>query len=260
MNVEVRCAYPEALLYANVHANARTCSRWLKQSEANESTAVIIGGGPSVADYLDTIRKRQALGQTLFALNGVCRFLNDHGIVPEYQVFLDANKEMGDRVGEARHYLVASCVAPELLAVLPADRVTLWHHALPQLEEYLPEYTEPFNLIGGSATVGMASMCLVYAMGFRHLHLNGYDSSNRDGNDHCYAVPITEERLGDVVHNDFEVVYGDKTFRSTLAMTRQAELFPTMCNALIDQGSTITVDAAGLIKAVMEDVAANAAH
>lgn len=254
MNIEVRCAYPETLLYANVHSNSRKQSRWLMQSEAHGGHAVIVGGGPSVAGKLNLIRKRQALGQAIFALNGVCRFLNSHGIVPEYQVFMDSNKEMGDRIGAANHYLIASTVAPELLAALPADRVTLWHHALPKLEEYLPDYEEPFNLIGGRATVGLASMCLVYAMGYRFLHLFGYDSSNRDGNDHCYAVPITEERLGDVILNDVEVTYGNKTFRSTLAMTRQAELFPAACNNLLDLGCIITNDSEGLIMAVMEDV------
>lgn len=262
MNIQVGCAYPLDLLYANVRKNCATHSRWTVQSEAHDGHAVLIGGGPSLVDKLDLIKWRAGLGQTLFALNGACRFLNKNGIVPEYQVFLDANEDMGERVGEAKQYLVSSQCSITLLAALPADRVTLWHFGLPEVQNHIPDHDGPFNIIGGGLTIGLTAMCLAYAMGFRKLHVFGYDCSNRNGKDHAYDVPITEERLGDAILNDVEVSYGDKIFRSTLAMTAQAETFPKVCNNLIDAGALITVDVDKdcLLAAVLQDVFSNPAQ
>lgn len=261
MNIEIRCAYPTELLLDNVRKNVLTHTEWVGQRPDTGGHAVLVGGGPSLADYLDNIKKRQAHGQTIFALNGACRFLNDNGIVPEYQVFLDANKEMGDRVGEAGQYLVSSQCAPELLAALPKHKVLLWHSLTPGIEDCLPDNPADYMLIGGGGTVGLTSMPLAYVMGFRHLHLFGYDSSNRAGKDHAYAVPVTEERIGGEILNSVKVTYGDKVFESTLSMTRQAEMFPLVCNGLIDNGCTITVDVDpnSLLAAVMQDVNSNPA-
>lgn len=261
MNVKVGCAYPLNALYENVKANSLACKSWTAQLPAHEGHAVIIGGGPSLPDFLPSIKWRHSLGQTIFALNGACRFLNDNGIIPDYQVFLDANKEMGDRIGNAREYLVASQCDPILLAALPANRITLWHFGLPDLEKHVPEHNAEWNIIGGGLTIGLTSMCLAYAMGYRVLHLYGYDSSNKAGKDHGYAVPITEERLGDQILNSVSVEYGGRTFQSTLAMTAQAELFPKVCNNLIDAGTTITVDVdpESLLAAVMAEVRASIA-
>ncbi len=253
MNIEVTCATPDRELYANVRANSRACSKWLTISPAHGGHAVIVGGGPSVADKLPLIRKRIALGQKVFALNGACRFLNDHGIVPDYQVFLDANPELTDRIGEAKEYLVASQCNPNLIAALPS--ATLWHPAIPNIADHWPaNWEDGATLIGGGVTVGLTTMCLAYTMGYRFLHLFGYDSSNRNGADHAYAAPIAEERLGDMTVNFVSVTYGDKVFESTIAMAYQAEVFPTICNNLIDAGCTITVDCDGLIMAVMDEI------
>lgn len=258
MNVQVGCAYPLSALFENVKANSLACKSWMAQLPAHEGHAVLVGGGPSLPDFLESIKWRHGLGQKIFALNGACRLLNDNGIIPDYQVFLDANKEMGDRIGEAHEYLVASQCDPILFASLPARKITLWHFGLPDLESHVPDHDSEWNIIGGGLTIGLTSMCLAYAMGYRKLHLYGYDSSNKAGRDHGYAVPITEERLGDQTFNSFKVEYGGRVFESTLAMTAQAELFPKVCNNLIDAGTTITVDVdpESLLAAVMAEVRA----
>lgn len=253
MNIQVSCATPEVELYANVHATSRLCRNWLLQSPAHDGHAVLVGGGPSLVDKLPLLKTRHALGQTIFALNGACRFLNDEGIVPDYQVFLDANTDMVSRVGKAKHYLVASQCAPRLVQYLMPN-VTLWHFALPELERHIPDYDRPFNLIGGRVSVGLTSMCLAYTMGYRKLHLFGYDSSNKAGKDHAYDVPKTEERLGGQILNSVKVTYGGREFESTLSMAYQAEQFPKVCNDLIDAGCVITLDCDGLIMAVLDDM------
>lgn len=256
MNIELNCAYPLEELYANVRKTSEQCSNWLTQAEAHEGHAVIVGGGPSIEEKFPLIQWRHSVGQQIFALNGACRYLNEKGIVPDYQVFLDSNKEMSDRIGAAKQYLVASQCAPELLEALPVEKTILWHFALPELESHVPENGIQYCKVGGGTTVGLTSMCLSYAMGYRKLHIFGFDSSNRAGRDHAYDVPITEERLGNEILNSVKVIYGNRTFESTLTMTRQAEMFPIICNRLIDLGCIITIDVPRdtLLMAIVEEV------
>lgn len=254
MNIEVCCAYSDEELFANISANARSCPNWISRQEAHEGHAVIVGGGPSLQDKLPLVRKRRALGQTIFALNGACRFLNENGIIPDYQVFLDSHPEMTNRIGNAGQYLVASQCSPNLLLALKGSRVTLWHLAIDNIIDHLPDHDQPHSLTGGGVTVGLSAMCLVYAMGFRKLHLFGYDSSNKEGQCHAYAVPEHFERLGGEKIGYVQTTLGGKTFQTTLAMTKQAECFPRVCNDLIDLGCTITLDCEGLIMAVLDEM------
>jgi len=180
MEIEVRCAYSDALIYSNIRANSRACSNWLKTSDAHDGHAVIVGGGPSVADKMPLIKRRLALGQTCFALNGAGRFLNEHGIVPDYQVFLDCLPDLHTRIGEAKNYLIGSQCDPVMLASVPNP--ILWHTAIPDVEDHLDPARKAdggYNLIGGGGiTVGLCTMALAYSMGFRKIHLFGYDYIN----------------------------------------------------------------------------------
>lgn len=257
MNIEVGCAYSLDDLYENVRKTSLACPRWMVQSDVHDGHAVLVGGGPSLQEKFPLIQQRHALGQKIFALNGACRFLNERGIVPDYQVFLDANKEMSGRVGEAKEYLVASQCAPELLEALPKERTKLWHFRLPDIESHLPADNDTdYVLIGGGVTIGLTSMCLSYAMGYRKMHLFGYDSSNKAGKDHAYDVPLTEERIDGRTFNSVKVEFGGKVFESTLSMASQAEKFPIVCNELIDLGCIITVDVPKdtLLMAVMDEI------
>jgi hypothetical protein len=90
MEIEILCNTNDEMLFANISENSRKHRSWIKMLEAHDGHAVIVGGGPSIQEHLPTIRKRQDLGQTIFALNGAAKFLSKNGIIPDYQVILDA--------------------------------------------------------------------------------------------------------------------------------------------------------------------------
>ena len=253
MDIEIICNTNDEEIFANVAQNSRFCSKWLKQSEAHDGHAVIVGSGPSLRDNLYPVKKRHDLGQTVFALNGACRFLNDEGILPDYQVILDARPENVSLLAGAKEYLIASQCFPSLVRGVPGTRLTLWHPAIEGITDHLPEYFEDYALVGGGTTVGISAMCLAYIMGYRKLHLFGFDSSHRVKEGHVVKQAMnTGEPLCKVTMNG-------KTFTSSLTMARQAELFPIMANNLIDAGCTITVDGDGLISEVvrMMQISAN---
>lgn len=246
MQIEVACNTEDDVLLANVHQNSRLPLRWVKSLPAHDGHAIIVGGGPSVADYLPSIQQRVALGQTVFALNGAARFLSQSGIFPDYQVILDARPENIALLGPAKEHLLASQCHPNLFSAV--SNPTLWHPCMEGVDETLPNHDDGYALIGGGTVVGLSAMCLAYTLGYRKLHLYGYDSSHRESAGHAYAQPLNAD---DPV---CKVTLGGKTFTSSLAMAAQAERFPLVCNNLIDLGCIVTVDGDGLIMAVVEEM------
>lgn len=248
MDIQILCNTDDSELFENVKVNSRFCKKWIAQVPEHEGHAVIVGGGPSVADHLDMIRKRHSLGQKIFALNGAAKFLNKNNIVPEYQVILDARPGNIDLLGKADEYLIASQCHPSLFEFDAASNITTWHPAIDGINAHLPEYDGDYAMIGGGTTVGLSAMCLAYVMGYRKLHLFGYDCSHRNAMGHAYKQAMNDN---DVL---CKVTLNGKVFTSSLAMARQAELFPQVSDNLINLGCIITVDGDGLIKEVVNEM------
>jgi hypothetical protein len=251
MEIELICNTDDAVLFGNIAANSKRHYEWAKELPAHDGHAVIVGGGPSLAENLWLIKKRYDLGQTIFALNGAAKFLNANGIKPHYQVILDAREENVTLIDVADQYLIASQCNPAVFEKLDGQKVTVWHPAIEHIEPYLTGYESEYALIGGGLTVGLSSMCLTYALGFRKLHLFGYDCSHRNTLGHAYSQKMNDREPLCKVTVDGQV------FTASLTMARQAELFPTVCNNLIDLGCIITVDADGLIKSVLKSMREN---
>jgi hypothetical protein len=204
-----------------------------------------VGGGPSATDTLDDIRQRVAQGQDVFALNGVAAWLNQYGIMPKYQVLLDSRPQNRRFVRPiaAERFLIASQCDPVIFDILANEDVTLFHHAEEGIEK---QFEGNSVLIGGGITVGLTSMALVYALGYRQLHLYGYDSSDREGESHAYA----QTEAGS--ENDRrEIWVGRKMFVASPAMYAQARAFPQFAQLLADMGCTITVHGSGLLPEVV---------
>jgi hypothetical protein len=236
---------PKEKVFENVAINSKRRVPWVKEMPAHEGHAVLVGGGPSAADSLDDIRRRVAQGQDIFALNGVAAWLNQYGIMPKYQVLLDSRPQNRRFVRPiaAEQFLIASQCDPVIFDILANEDVTLFHHAEEGIEE---QFEGNSVLIGGGITVGLTSMALVYALGYRQLHLYGYDSSDREGESHAYA----QTEAGS--ENDRrEIWVGRKMFVASPAMYAQAQAFPQFAQLLADMGCTITVHGSGLLPEVV---------
>lgn len=246
MDIEIICNTDDETLFEQVAINSRQNSKWVKEVPAHDGHAVLIGGGPSLTENLHQVFKRYDLGQTIFALNGSARFLNAHGIAPHYQVILDARPENIGLLADAQKHLLSSQCHPSLFACV--KNVEIWHPAIENLEAHLPEHKDEYALIGGGTTIGLSAMCLAYTLGYRKLHLFGYDSSHKNTLGHAYHQPMNDR---DVL---VKVTVEGQVYTSSLTMARQAELFPTVCNNLNDLGCVITCNSSGLINAVIKQM------
>lgn len=239
--VTMLCNTDDEARKANIRTNAARDMPWFRSSAAHDGVAILCGSGPSIRDDLDAIKDWIDRGATVFALNGAARWLNSHDIAPHYQVMIDARRENGDLIGAANHYLLASQCHPAVIDAVET-RTTLVHLLWDHLDDCLPAHDADYTVIGSAASCGPVAAFLAYAMGFRELHLYGYDSSHKSfGDSHALRQPI----------NDGEpcaqVMWDGKTYLTSLVMKQQAEQFFNVKLALEQIGATVHVHGEGLL-------------
>lgn len=225
--------------YANIRAACQRDLPWLQAEPDHGGHAVIVGGGPSLAETLPEIRWRFELGQTIVALNNTARYLIERGIYPHYHVLLDA------RPGNARFirpgmrvHLIASQCAPEVFDKAHGQ-VILWHPHVAGIHDIIGD--RETALIGGGTTVGLQSMAIMRAKGFKKFHLYGFDSSYRGGTGHAYPQP---ENDNDEV---IRVEVNGHSFLCARWMAHQADEFKNVALQLAEQDCLITVAGDGLL-------------
>jgi hypothetical protein len=246
-DLDTICNTDREVLLQNVRTNSARELRWLRSELPHEGHMVIVGGGPSVESKVEEIKWRQSLGQTVTALNGSARWLRGHGIKVDYHVIVDARYDNVRFVQDARSdttYLIASQCHAALFSLLGEADVVVWHSNAPGVAEYLATIPgDAVPMIGGGSTVGLSAMAIASVMGYRHLHLYGYDSSVLPDAHHAYPQ---EENEDDLI---LDVMVGDGTrFRGTPWMVQQANEFLPLALELINGGiETITVAGEGLL-------------
>ena len=237
--VHVVCNTSDEDLERNIYANSRRPGKWFYMEEAHGGTALLCGSGPSLADSLDDIGTRHENGATVFAMNAAAQFLAMNGIMPDYQILIDPRPQTAELISPARHHLFASQVHPDCFDQVPNAMV--WHLQIETIDNVLPDYDEPFTLLGGAASVGNTALCLAYAMGYRNLQIFGYDSSHRNGSSHAKHQRI----------NDGEpcclVTFNYKDYPTSLTMKLQAERFMETARLLEGEGCKVEVHGSGLL-------------
>lgn len=232
-------------IHANVRINSARDLPWLDYVPAHDGHAVIVGGGPSAAQFSDEIAWRQTIGQTVIALNGSLRWLIDKGITADKFVMVDARHENVRRLGGCPlgvQYLLASQCDPDVFKLVGRHRaITVWHSNAPGAGDHLPDNGKPAHMIGGGSTVGLSAMVLAYVLGYRKIHLYGYDSSLQDDAHHAYDQPQND---GDII---VDVDAGGRRFRAAPWMVQQAQEFVELARWLAEEDCIITVHGDGLL-------------
>ena len=229
---------------ANVRANLAVERPALEMHDAHDRVVAIVGSGPSAAGDIEHIRELTEAGALVIGLNGAARWLIAQGIIPDFGMLLDMradNRKFVEGVSPVHGWLIASHCAPEVVDA--AENVTLYHFANPALQPHIPNGA---TLIGGGATVGLTALPLGFALGFRHFHLFGYDSSESEGQTHLLTQSVNAiEGLRMTV---FAV---GQEFVTSPGMYAQAKAFPEVCAAMIEAGAeTIAVHGYGLLPAI----------
>lgn len=256
-DLDVVCNTANERLLDNVRSSIARKLPWFDLEPEHDGHAVIVAGGPSAKDFIEEIRWRESIGQMVFAMNGSARFLNDHEIIPDVYVMADAREEncaMLHGTSRWTTHLIASQCHPAVFDALANSNVVLWHTNSEGMVDLLGDVKDkPVHLIGGGSTVGLNAIMLAFGMGFRKIHLYGFDSSYREGEHHAYPQGLND---GDRV---IDALYGERSFKTTAWMAQQVNEFQDTAPGLVADGVEFTIHGDGLFQTVARDLVASGA-
>lgn len=236
------CNTPADVTRAQMQVNVERNLSWLEFEPLKDRPLVIVAGGPSLKTRWHEIVSH---GGDILALNNAYGFLMDKGIDPDYFMLLDAradNTAFLRQIGEStRHYIAAQC-HPHVFDALEGYDTRLYLTILPDTLELTAHIEKPKHRIAGSVgTVGIKALPLAYALGYRELHLYGYDSSYHDGEHHAFKQTLNDSA------KTIEVYLDGKRYVTTPTLAHQVSEFCGFAAGMTRMGFDITLHCTGLL-------------
>lgn len=240
----VICNTTDDIVEKNIRENSAKPLKWLKTEKEHNGIAILVGGGASIEDEIDTIRALVENGGTVFAMNAASQWLGTNGIEVDYQCIADAKEETVNLVDyKAKKHIIASQAHPKTMDAVSDPLV--WHLGIANVENLFPEERVKnggYCILGGGAAVGNSATCVAYALGYRELHIFGFDSCHKDGKSHAYG------QFMNTFIPTMKTKWAGKEFESSIAMKAQAEKFLFTSNELKKLGCTFHVYGEGLLQ------------
>lgn len=218
-------------------AHEREGAKWVSIVEAHSQEIVIVTGGPSVADNLDSIRTHKAMGAYVLACSGVAKMLLENGIRPDAHMILDSSPLCVAFVPntQMRRYYASQCDRHVLDAA--GDDLVLFDGYMQNIEQITPKADGPY--VGGGTTVGTRSIGLAYLLGYRRIHCYGLDSSYTGEMVHSYHQWDYPTHL--------TVTFDGKEYRTSPQLAAQVSEFQQMVPELVAHGVELFIHGTGLL-------------
>jgi SAM-dependent methyltransferase len=184
-------------IYNNVLANLRLNLQEVCPHDTQDIEIMLLGGGPSLMDFETEIRRQRNDGMYAITTNGSYNWCLERNIKPSAQIVVDGrefNRRFVTPVIPNCRYLLCSQCHPMLVASTPPVQTLLWHAgAAPKVRDAIDAYVsesgtnrEWYPIYGGS-TVMMRAIPLLRTLGFRKIHVYGFDSCLRGEEHHAYT-------------------------------------------------------------------------
>jgi hypothetical protein len=165
-------------------ATQRIAKRVDVAPQVHGRTAIVACYGPSLAETIDALKEEAAKPDVdVISVSGAHDFLISHGIVPRYHIECDPRPHKALNI-DASHpgveYLIASVCHEDYFNRLGEDaNIRLWHVSTQEhVMRLITELKEdPKHIISGGGSVGLRSIPLLYAMGYRNLFIFAMDCS-----------------------------------------------------------------------------------
>tara|TARA_R110002020_G_scaffold150764_5_gene327624 strand:+ start:1357 stop:3651 length:2295 start_codon:yes stop_codon:yes gene_type:complete len=258
IHVNPRDCVPKDYIHNNITANVKKIleNKWLPKCKPHNGTALIVSGGPK----LDCNKIKEAL-QKYPNAKVVCvkhshPILLDNGIIPWGCVVLDPRpitgtsthgvlrKDLFKTVDPSTKFLVASMTDPSVTEYLQEKNADIWgwHAFTESLRE--PEeqkkgiqnntvklnselgIKEGSTLITGGTCAAMRAIGIMHTMGFRSMHLFGFDCSLKEEPTKEMKKQTTGAEDEEPRPKYFQVGVRDKNYWTTgelLAMAQDCE-------------------------------------
>lgn len=248
---------PNTVMAENIRANIKRNVRQVTPFQSQKTPVMLLGGGPSLADFEEEIIERRKQGELVVTTNGAYNWCVERGINPSAQIVVDA-REFNVRfvtptVSNCKYLLSSQC-HPALFDALPADQVWLWHSAIDdglcdELQAHYAAIGQPWFPVPGGSTVMLRAIPLLRMLGFHRMEIFGFDSCLRKGSHHAFAQPENnDERV-------LSVTCGGQVFDCHPWMASQAQEFMGLVGLLGDEVE-LNIRGDGLIRHILETGAA----
>lgn len=257
---------PEDQVFKQVRENLGRGLQQLRPFEEQlNQKVVVLGGGPSLNDYVDEIKEHKKNGAKIITMNGSYGWAKEHDLWPVTQFMIDArkfNKRFMEPVSEDNVYILAAQVHPDIFDILPSDKTWIFNANLDEgcvqiSEEILGEmYTDWFPLPGGSSVM-LRALPALQMMGFRDVEVYGFDSCLMGHDLGDADVDIKNHHAFHQPENDFNddrlayVTINDKRFAVEPWMLCQANEYLN-CSKILLKHMKIKIHGNGLIAHCVE--------
>jgi hypothetical protein len=175
--------------FEHIASNTLAMKHWLKSYQAHEKTALLVSAGPTLPQFLDDIRAKQAAGAVIFAVKHAYPILKKAGIHPDFTVVLDprpiegksthgiVRTELFEDTGPSDRFLFATMTHPSVREFLEKKGAQLYGwHAFTQGTQSanLPELRRGL-VVGGGTCAATRLPTIAFIMGFRRFEFYGFD-------------------------------------------------------------------------------------
>lgn len=206
----------------------------------------IVCGGPSLKDRIEEIRGFEG---PVLSCNGAYNFLLENNIPSDYFMLLDCREEnisFIEKMGLLTIHYIAAQAHPSIFDRLQSlgAVIRMYLTNLPDLKELIGDRARKnYCVLGGTVgTVGIKAMALAHALGYRKMHLFGYDSSYADDEHHAFPQPLNDNT------KTMEVFVEDRKYITSPTLANQAEQFPPWAKSLVTHaGCEIELHCSGLL-------------
>lgn len=245
------------VIYANMRRNVRRPLPQIQPHAVNDYKAMILCGGPSLADHTQEIKRKRRQGWKIITVNGSHDWCLDHGMTPSLHVMIDArpfNVRFVQRPQEPCRYAIASQAAPDVFDALEGYDVHIFHcgASSPTEKRILDRrYLKRWMPVIGGTSVGTRALGLACMLGIRTVDVYGFDCCYRKGQHHAYEQPENDYRP----EGTWRVRIGRRTFRADPWMVKQADEFYQMSQVLPDD-LKLTIKGDGIVAYTIAEHAA----
>lgn len=175
--------------FQHIAENGAAIQKWIGTYQAHTKTALFVSAGPTLPQFIDEIKRRQAEGCVVYAVKHALPVLKKAGITPDWTVILDPRPVDGKSthgvirtdlfadVGPKDRFLFATMTHPSVRKVLEEKGAQIygWHaHTNATVQAKPAAFDIGTIVIGGTCSATRIPM-LAFVMGFRRFEFYGYD-------------------------------------------------------------------------------------
>ena len=193
-------------LLDNIRTNIRKGFPQIQPYPIQRQKICLVGGGPSLNDTFEELRKCYFEGDKLVAMNGSAQWLMDHNMRPSLVTMIDARpfnvRFVQEPIPNCKYFISSQC-DPSVFDMV-ADRDSYIFHLVTgdDVEGILkPYYLGHYYNVTGGTTVMLRTIWLCRMLGFYRMEVFGFDSCcmGEEAKHHAYLQP---ENDGDIIHTD----------------------------------------------------------